>query len=275
MEQERAEIAEEKEELAFYHSAKKLATAITMLSVLQNPNWRPDPALTAINHAQPPPATRRVAASSLPCSIFRDGSKGLVVAAPLPPAHPSASHPFSDYTPLAAPSAWADTVPAFAPLSPPRRIPVPFNGIPLPTITALPFPVPPPESTFALTPRHLLPWPKAMMPLTQETVDSVWNTVHQTMRDVTAQKRNEPPPSIPQLVQRAIRTIEPWCPKAKSPADQVEAAKARAAAGGKVAKVNGAKPSPRIPVVPLAEGGARTPKTPMVGQVSPRLAPTL
>lgn len=278
MERERLEKEDEMEERAFYASAARLSTSMTMLAVLQDPNHRPSLDMQIIAGAapqQPLPqqqSYRRETVLIAPpaVSLFPRGGAGPVIAAPLPPStaislprsQTRISHPFLDYTPSLAPPSLAAPVPAFAPIDNGNGSKHPFllplTAIPLPRITSLPTPDPPPESTFLLSPRQLLPWPKAIQPLTQEIINSTWETIQTTMASVAQQSGAEGGEiSQQEVVHRAIRMIDPWCPKAKSPKDQVEAAKAREANRGKTPALGGAKGSPRIPVLSMSKGSPR------------------
>lgn len=274
------------EERAFYLSASKVATAIKMLAILQDPTYRPHTELQAVVSQQPLPPVRDARSVARPKSRLGivltaeqqshpSGNAPIIVAAP-PPSTPSPLpptlgtslvRPFSDYTPTLASPAWMGTRTASAPINGPLST-IPLSTLPRPVITSLPVPRPPPAATFALSPRQLLPWPDAVQALTQQAVDKTWSCIGTTMGRVNAGRAGEVTSSLQEVVHRAIRLVDPWCPKAKSPAEQVEAAKAREAAGGKLPSrtSTGAKPSPRIPVLPLHKGSPRLGKSQLEGE---------
>lgn len=273
MERERAHVEEEMEERAFYASAARLSTSISMLAVLLDSSYKPSSEMQVIAGGVlplPPPPIQQdrretMAIVSAGGVGGGGGGSGPVVAATLPPSHALSlpqnqsrlSHPFLEYTPSLAAPAWAATVPTFSPIDNGLHkpfLPLSLTPLPLPQITSLPVPNPPPQSTFLLSPRQLLPWPKAIQPLTQEIINSSWETIQNTMTTVAASQQQRGAASSEQeVVQSAIRLVEPWCPKAKSPKEQVEAARAREEAGGKNMAV---KASPRIPVLSMSSKGS-------------------
>lgn len=97
--------------------------------------------------------------------------------------------------------------------------------MPLPVVTASPFPTPASKQAFVLSPRHVLNPALALAPMSRVDVQRCWNHVQSLVSTRSSSVRDTP--VLQEQVHAAIRDVRLWIPKARSPAAQEAAAAGR------------------------------------------------